>query len=70
LGRASSEVSAVRAFHRVSLCLSLVATAPAVAGSLSAMEELGKALFFDSSLSEPPARPAPPVTARRRVDRT
>jgi cytochrome c peroxidase len=53
LGRASSEVSAVRVFHRVSLCLSLVATAPAVAGSLSAMEELGKALFFDSSLSEP-----------------
>ena len=41
------------AFPRVSLFLSLVATAPAVAGSLSAMEELGKAIFFDPSLSEP-----------------
>jgi cytochrome c peroxidase len=43
----------VRAIHRASLCLSLVATAPAVAGPLSAAEELGKAIFFDTSLSEP-----------------
>ena len=42
--------SSVRAF----VCLSLLATPVAAsAASLSTMEELGKAIFFDSSLSEP-----------------
>jgi cytochrome c peroxidase len=42
--------------HALTVLSLLTATAAACAGSLSPMEEFGKAIFFDTTLSEPPGQ--------------